>query len=238
MARKILPFFPEHECYVEVFGGSGALLFAKEPSKYEKYNDIDGDLVNLFRQVRDNPRGLEKKLRLLPQSRVEYAYLRDDNTPLSDLERAVRIYYLYKNGFSGKPGGCFSVSANHKGKYDMWVDLYKWSKRLRRVAVECLDFSELIPKYDEKSVFFFLDPPYYDVARYYQQGFTKNDHERLRDSLRSITGNWLMTYNDCDWVRRAYRGFNLIETPVYYSSALIRKRTKELIIANYPMEVS
>jgi len=119
LAKKLISYFPDHKCYVEVFGGSGAVLFAKEPSQFEKYNDIDDELVNLFRQVRENPEGLSRQIAMYPQSRTEYNRLRKSAKGLSDLQRAVRLYYLFSNSYSGKLGSGFSASSYHKGKYRM-----------------------------------------------------------------------------------------------------------------------
>ena len=237
LAREIIRYFPEHDCYVEVFGGSGALLFAKEPSRFEKYNDIDDDLVNLFRQVRNNYVEFQRNIALLPQSRAEYEFFRKDTSELSDIERALRTYYLLKNGFSGKPNGGFSISARHKGRYDMEVDFGVFSGRLRRVTIECLDFKELFAKYDGSGTFFFLDPPYYDVPDYYSNSFSCDDHIRLRETLEYVTGKWLLCYDDCEWVKTCYSDYCMINLPVRYTAALARKEETELLIANYPLEV-
>lgn len=238
LAKAILRYFPEHDCYVEVFGGSGAMLFAKEPSRYEKYNDIDDELVNLFRQVRNDYAEFQSNIALLPQSRSEYGTFREDKTELSDMERAVRAYYLLKNGFSGKANGGFSASAKHKGRYDMVCDFNEFSRRLRRVSIECLDFAKLIAKYDAADTFFFLDPPYYSVADYYRNGFSEDDHIRLKVALDAAVGKWLLCYDDCEWVRNHYGDFRSVKLPVKYSAALNRKNSSELLIANYPLEVS
>ncbi len=237
LAKEIIRYFPEHDCYVEVFGGSGALLFAKEPSHYEKYNDIDGDLVNLFRQVRNNCAEFQRNIALLPQSRSEYDFFRKDKSQLSDIERAVRTYYMFKNGFSGKADGGFSASAKHKGRYDMERDFAPFSRRLRRVTLECLDFGELVQKYDGADTFFYADPPYRGVADYYRRSFSKEDHIRLKTVLEVVTGKCLLTYNDCEWARESYRDYHLVELRVSYSAALKRKTSSELLIANYPLEV-
>jgi len=236
LAKEIIRYFPEHDCYVEVFGGSGALLFAKKPSRFEKYNDIDDDIVNLFRQVRSNCGEFQRNINLLPQSRSEYDFFRKDKSELSELERAVRTYFLFKNGFSGKPGGGFSASAKHKGRYDMEADFAVFSRRLSRVTIECLDFGVLVPKYDGAETFFFADPPYFRVPDYYRNGFTEGGHRRLSAALAGVKGKWLLCYDDCDWVRTRYGNFRSVELPVRYSAALTRKVSSELLIANYPLE--
>ncbi|MCP4231260.1 MAG: DNA adenine methylase [bacterium] len=236
MAKRILPYFPEHDCYVEVFGGSGAMLFAKEPSRYEKYNDVDDELVNLFRQVRKNGEEFERNIRLLPQSRTEYEDFRDDNSELNDIERAVRTYYLSKNSFSGGGSSGFSASSKHKGRYYMQQDFEQWSSRLSRITIENLDFRKIIGLYDGPRTFFYIDPPFFDVKNYYRFPFSNNDHVELANLLSKLSGKWLLSYNDNPIVRDMYSAFPMIRLPVWYSIARKSKKETELLIANYPLE--
>lgn len=103
--RKLLDelfrVMPAHRCYVEVFSGGAALFFAKEPSAVEVINDINGDLVNLYRVVKDDDEALIARLQWLFASRQIFYEYRDfaKNATLSNLERAARFFFIMKNAF-------------------------------------------------------------------------------------------------------------------------------------------
>lgn len=106
LARYILPLFPHHQCYVEPFCGAAALFFMKEPSKVEAINDINGDVVNLYRVVQHHLEEFVRQFKWALNSRQIYKWL-TDTTPetLTDIQRAARFYYLQKLGFGGKVQG-------------------------------------------------------------------------------------------------------------------------------------
>lgn len=99
MASKIAGLFPAHDCYVEPFGGGGAVLLAKPRAKLEVYNDLDGDMVALFRVLRDAPRELVECIALTPFAREEHqvSYLQAD----TDIERARRVLVRSHFGHGG-----------------------------------------------------------------------------------------------------------------------------------------
>lgn len=105
--------------------------------------------------------------------------------------------------------------------------------------IENKDFEKLISQQDSEVSFFYCDPPYFATESYYENvGFTKSDHERLKNSLKNISGKFLVSYNDCPEIRELYSGF---ETYSYERLNNIRQRFdggsmfKELLIANYDM---
>ncbi|ECW2126844.1 DNA adenine methylase, partial [Salmonella enterica subsp. enterica serovar Poano] len=103
LAKHILPLFPEHTCYVEPFCGAAALFFLKKPSKVEVINDINGDLMNLYRVVKHHPDEFLRQFEWSLVSREEYDRLK--STPaetLTDIQRAARFYYLQRQAFGGR----------------------------------------------------------------------------------------------------------------------------------------
>ena len=96
-----------------------------------------------------------------------------------------------------------------------------YSSRLRRVMIECLDANECIKRYDRKSTFFYLDPPYWGKQKY-ELVFDQQDYERLADSLRRIKGTFLMTLNDVEPIRRIFSDFNMETTESGYFIANTR----------------
>ncbi|UCE26837.1 MAG: DNA adenine methylase [Candidatus Coatesbacteria bacterium] len=240
-ARRLAELLPTARCYVEVFGGSAAVLFAKERSSVEIYNDADGELVNLFKTVRDRPGGLSEALRFLPASREFYRELLNGSCSDGDsVRRAAAYYFVLRNSFSCKPGAGFRSSRAERSRYSMFADFTKWSERLDRVYIEDLDFEDVIEKYDGPDTIFFVDPPYPGRERYYNGGFKPEDHERLRDVLAGTRGKWLLTYADTREIRELYGGYHIRAETVPYSASLDRGKRRppanELVISDYDTE--
>lgn len=247
LAKTIVDILPDHKCYVEVFGGAGWVLFKKpqKMSKLEIYNDLNADLVNLFRVVRNNLEEFCRRQYFLLASRAEYnAYqqrFREEKFK-DDIERAIAFYYMLKNSFGCSVLGGFGYAKEGPPRFNTdFARLSAIRERLHRVLIENLTFDDLIPRYDSPKALFYCDPPYTMASGkgdYYQHEFTVDDHEHLYDTLRKIKGKFILSYDNADFIRELYRGFHLIETkPVRYSTnnlpgARIIKKT-ELIITNY-----
>jgi len=243
LVKRLLQLMPPHKCYVEVFGGGAQLLFAKEPSRTEVYNDVDGRLVNLFMVARDRSLELQERLMTLPYSRRLYREYNRSVETGDPLEDAVRFFYVVRSSFGGQVGSGWSVGTtkNEAGAYFSVVSrLALVSKRLENVQVEDLDFRECIKRYDRAWTLFFLDPPYYGVKRY-KHVFSEQDHADLAEILRHVKGKWLLTYNDHPRVRSLYAGFDLEldKLPAYGQMRKGEERRDtwdQLIIANYELQ--
>lgn len=177
MAGKLVPLFPEHRTYVEVFGGACSLLFAKESSPVEIYNDLDSDLVNFMRVLRD-PKffpDFYHRACLSPYSREEWMFckqhLNDDENPV---ERARRFFVLARFSFSGLVGNSFGIdiTASKRGMVQkasayqgVLGMLPRLSERMTSVLIENRDFRDIIKVYDTENTFFYCDPPYLPETR-------------------------------------------------------------------------
>lgn len=120
MARHIVDHLPDHRCYIEVCGGTGAVLFAKPRSAYEVYNDLDDDVYSFFIALRDHPEELIKYLQLCPASRkLVQVWSKLDSKYMTTLERAARFFVLTMLSFSGKRGtGSFPVRQGFRSDQD------------------------------------------------------------------------------------------------------------------------
>jgi DNA adenine methylase len=210
MADKLMPLFPEHKTYVEVFGGSGAILINKKPSEIEVYNDIDGELYNFFKVIADEKlfKKFQEKISLLPYSReCYYEYRSIEPDKLDKAERAVRFYYLIKSTINGEypnakkgAGWRFSIDVNIPKYIRNSIDkLNLIHKRLSEVYIDNLDFRKLIANWDRPDTFFYLDPPYVASSRKsggYMFEMTDKDHNDLIDILLNIKGKWLLSGYD------------------------------------------
>jgi DNA adenine methylase len=212
LVKRLLELIPSHTTYVEVFGGSAALLFAKEPSKVEIYNDVDSDLVNFFRVLRD-PKKYKRMARLAsltPYSREEF-YNAVNGLKLGsfedDVERAFWFWYVSRLCFSGGGRASASLSTSitsyERGmsstthKYLNTIKALPWfHQRVTRVQIENQNFETILSRCDRPNTFFYLDPPHLPSSRTktrYRFDMTEEEHIRLLTTLRAVEGKVLLS---------------------------------------------
>lgn len=173
IALQLAQQLPPHNCWVEAFCGSSALTLAKPPSMIEVINDIDYDIVNFFKQLRNNEAELIRMVELTPYSRVELENARICSIEDSELERARKFLVqsmMAINGVFGEVRGGFSYSQSYSrngkdARVNRWVNLperlNKVVKRLRDVRVERKDAAELLEMFANRPAsLVYLDPPY------------------------------------------------------------------------------
>ena len=217
LVKELLSLVPPHDVYVEVFGGAASLLFAKEPSKVEVYNDINSELVNFFRVLRDDEkwRKLQEKLFLTPYSREEFNLARQPAEGLDDIERARRFFVKMQMSFSGKADGfSYSKASNPASAYfNRIAILGRFHERIRNIIIECLDFEDVIRRYDSPKTFFFCDPPYVGHSTrtsHLSLEMPLGDHERLINALLRVRGKvLLLTYRHPIYEKLGERGWHL-----------------------------
>jgi len=212
MANKIINLFPEHKAFVEVFGGAAHVLFKKKPSPIEVYNDINSDLVNFFKVVRDKEKALKLKqlLDLTPHSREEYYECRDSWRDEKDEIERVRKWYV---ALMQSYGGTFTSWQHGKtvSRRGMSQSTSKWLSnieenlpsaidRLKTVQIENLDYKQVIHKYDNKDTLFYLDPPYIHETRkskqVYDYEMSNEQHKELVEILLKIKGKAILSGYD------------------------------------------
>lgn len=253
LASWIINNFPEdfqEKVYCEVFGGGGWVLFKKEPSYLEIYNDLNKNLVALFKTIRDNYPEFEHRMQWSLHSREMYIEAIDrlkDDKFINQMERAMHYAVGKIQSFSGNGGWGYQVTADKivSGKWLPFVKrLSLINSRLKRVQIECLDFESVITKYDSKKTLFYLDPPYYGVEIYYKHAgvdFKPADHERLAGILKTIKGKFVLSYYEHPVIRKLYKGFNIqLKTASKHSCGIVRStkikekpKSVELLIKNY-----
>ncbi len=246
LVKYLLPLIPPHEIFVEVFGGSAALLLNKPRSHTEVYNDIDGNLVNLFLVVRDQPQAFAERCKGLPYSRELYEGWRIPilkgipNQPEDPVDRAVHFYYVVRSAFYGHPakGWRFAMKSNEAERILNNIErVAKIAERLRSVYIDHLDFRRCIKNWDGPQTVLYLDPPYMDATPYLRP-FTDQDHKDLAAILRRVEGKWLLTYNASALVRKLYASYQVqrIRQPLASYKTRPgepRPRWTQLIIRNY-----
>lgn len=212
MANDIIKLFPKHKVYVEVFGGAGHILFKKEPSEIEVYNDIDSGLYLFFKILRDENKAniLKQKLDLTPYSREEFYHCRDTwRDEQDDIEKVRKWYVTAMQSFSSN----FSSWSHSKSKssrgmsqaVSQWLgkiedNLPKAVERLKVVQIENMDYKDLLKKYDGEDTLFYLDPPYIHKTRkmtyQYAHEMTDQQHEEMINILLHIKGKAILSGYD------------------------------------------
>ncbi|MCE5265666.1 MAG: Dam family site-specific DNA-(adenine-N6)-methyltransferase [Deltaproteobacteria bacterium] len=243
LAPKIIPKIPKHNCYVEVFAGAAWLLFKKEEScsDVEIINDINLDLVTLYRVVKHHLEEFVRYFKWILVSRDEfYRFRREDPSTLTDIQKAVRFYYLLKLGYAARiKDPSFSIATTSKPRLNLLrieEELSAIHLRLSRVYIENRAYEEIFARFDKPDTFFYVDPPYYGCEDYYGDGvFSRSDFIKLRDILGRVSGKFIFSINDVDHIRELFSGFHIETVATSYSAAGAnrKKLVNELLIMNY-----
>jgi DNA adenine methylase len=248
IARRLIELLPEHNTYVEVFGGTAVVLLAKPISPVEVYNDIDGELVNFFTVLRERPDELIARCFFQPYALDDFRKYRSEPPPDDPVERAARYMFLVNGAFkfqdlrSSTFATYLAGSGGRSSPAKRWASkvgkLIAVAVRLRGVIIENRDFEEVINIYDRPETVFFCDPPY--TQGVFSWDFS--EHLRLARCLKGIKGKFLLTIDDSPLSRQLYKDFNLvtvIETQngmkAIGSSQWVSYRN--LIITNYDVKV-
>jgi DNA adenine methylase len=217
----LLPLLPKCHHYCEPFGGSAAILLNRPPSPIETYNDLDGEVVNFFKVLREQKDKLIEAIALTPFSREEFAKACKLDINLSDLERARRFYVrarqvrtgLAQTATIGRWANCKNTSRNGmSGVISRWFggieDLSFIAERLLRVQIENRPAIDVIQLYDSKETLFYCDPPYVHRTRgdtkSYGYEMTDNEHRQLAKVLNSAKGLVAISNYQCDLMDEIY----------------------------------
>lgn len=241
LSSQIIPLMPEHQCYCEVFGGAGWVLFKKPESKAEVLNDFNRDLVTLYRVIQNHLEEFLRYFKWVLVSRDEFERLNSANADsLTDIQRAARFYYLVKTSFGSRVNrptlGTSTTSKPRLNLLRLEEDLSAAHLRLSRVQIENLPYAELIRRYDRKHTLFYIDPPYYGCEDYYGDGmFSRDDFIQLRDQLGSVKGKFILSINDHPDIRNIFGQFVVREVSTRYSVGHNSKNStvNELLFMNY-----
>jgi DNA adenine methylase len=218
----IISHFPQHMTYCEPFGGGGSVLLLKQPSTYEFYNDLDGEVVNFFKMLRDRGSELIQKIQLTPYSRTEQELSR---IPEGDeLERARRFYtrswqtingadYRYDSGWRNMYQG---GRANVVAEWNNIEHLHAITWRLKQVQIENRPALDLVKRVDTKETLFYFDPPYVKSTRsenhrdMYKFELNDDDHCQASEVIHSLKGMSIVSGYDCEMYRELYKDFHLV----------------------------
>lgn len=230
MADRIVSLMPPHRSYLEPFFGSGAVLFHKPPSAIETVNDIDGDIVNFFRVLREQPDDLAEAISLTPYARDVFNDAHE-NRGTTAFDRAYRFAIRSKMGHGFKTytrTGWKMDVAGREGAYAVgnWnrmpKDLIAAAKRLKDVQIENRPALDLIKRFNYDNVLIYADPPYLLQTRggkQYRHEMTEQDHLDLLDALKQHRGTVILSGYPSDLYDRYLRGWSRIASKSYNQNA-------------------
>jgi len=239
----LLPHLPEAHHYCEPFAGSGAVLLNRPPSPVETYNDIDGEVVNFFRVLREQKEQLIEAIGLTPFAREEFFDAINTNNELDipPLERARRFFVrarqvrtgLAQTASLGRWANCKDTSrAGMSGVVSRWLGsvemLPEIALRLIRVQIENRPATEIIRLYDSKKTFFYCDPPYPHESRTDSKAYgfemDEKQHIELAKVLNSIKGRAAVSGYRCPLMDKLYKNWKCVEAPekMCHSSKALR----------------
>ncbi|WP_310584894.1 DNA adenine methylase [Deinococcus sp.] len=250
----LLPLLPETTHFCEPFGGSAAVLLNRPPAPVETYNDLDSELVNFFRVLRNEKEGLIEAIGLTPFSREELRIATEDQEAhLSDLERARRFFVrarqvrtgLAQTASEGRWALCLLTSrAGMGGAVSRWLGsvegLSEIVQRLLRVQIENAPALQVIARYDSPQTMFYCDPPYVHGtrgdSRAYGFEMTDAEHEELATTLRRLQGKVAISGYASELYEDLYAGWTRLEAPTRMVHSSKGERT-EILWVNYELPI-
>ena len=223
LLKHLYPHFPAHECYVEAFaGGAAALLLRPYPAPVEVMNDVNGDLVRLYRCVRHHLDEFVRHFRwaLVSRQMFEWAQMERPET-LTDIQRAARFYYLQKLSFGGKVHGqSFGTVATGSGPrlnlLRIEEELSAVHLRLANVIIEHGPWLEVAERYDRPATLHYLDPPYWETEGY-GVDFPWSEYEAMAEFMGRAQGKVVLSINDHPAIRALFGHFTLVPLQLRYS---------------------
>lgn len=244
IAGEIVSLMPEHKIYLEPFFGSGAVFFSKKPCNTEILNDLDSEVYNLFKCIRDFPEEMSQLILFTPYSREEYkkSYYRT-GTNLekarqflirSNMARAGMQYYSSSWRHAGPALGGKSYQRVSGEWSKLPENIIEASKRLKDAEIECTNAIDLIKKYNRSDCLLYVDPPYLlstRKQRYYNVEMTdEKDHTELLEVLKCHKGPVLLSGYDSELYKDMLRDWNFTE---FETKAEQGKKRVEIIWTNF-----
>lgn len=223
IANWIVSHFPEHKVYLEPFFGSGACFFNKTPAYIETINDLDGDIVNLFRVCREYPEELARLINLTPFCRDEFiaCYEKSDNSIEQARRTLVRYHQSFGTSNSSKNSWRNVQKSGGPRCATMWNCLpdtiLKISSRLKDAQIENTDALTLIERYNDKNTLIYCDPPYLRNLRkknMYAVEMNDESHRRMLEILKKSKSKIILSGYDNELYNKELDGWytNQIET--------------------------
>ena len=237
--HHIIPYIPNHKCYVELFVGSGSIFFNKKKAESNILNDLDKSIIEYFRMLKvvSNDWTKYPELDTLLKKKKYW-----NEIPLTVEYKLVHEIIKFGYGFGSKPVIKESaIYRERKPLIKLKKYLLKWQDNLQDVILEEEDYADIIKKYDSIDTFFFLDPPYENTDKSFKYAQDKDfSFTRLLDEVKKINGKFLMTINDSPFIENLFKDFNIMKIMAInkFRNGRKGKDRKELLISNYELQMN
>ena len=241
LAQWIISHFPKHRCYVEPFCGAASVLLQKERSYAEVYNDLDDELVNLFKVIRNDGERLKELLHLTPFSRTDFAESYEASSDIVEQARrtVVRSFLGFGSNSHNQSTG-FRANSNRSGTtpardWRNFPEAMPWMiDRLRGVVIENRDAVTVMQAHDGPETLHYVDPPYVpetrDKGKDYRHELTIEDHRRLATALCELKGSVVLSGYPCALYDELFADWDRVERKALADGA--RERTEVLWLRN------
>lgn len=241
LAKNLIPIITgrPHTCYVEEFAGGGSMFFLRDPAQVEVLNDCNGEVINLYRVVKNHLEEFLRQFKSALVSRQLFEWAKE--TPpevLTDIQRAARYMYIQKLSFGAKvTGQTFGTSPSSPPRFNylrLEDDLSQAHMRLARVWIEHLDWDACLNKWDRDYTLHFMDPPYWETEGY-GVPFPLDEYNKLAEAMRTMKGSAVLTINDHPEMRKIFAGFSMDTVEINYTigGGGKGKNRRELIYKNW-----
>ena len=237
IAPWIIQHFPAHSIYVEPYGGGASVLMAKPRSKAEIYNDINSDVVNIFRILRDpeQAKELQRLCDLTPYAFEEY---REAYEPTDDpIEKARRMIFRSFAGIGSDSAFRYNgYRSRFKDSKSKLTDAHSWATwprsvpcfvdRLKAVCIENRPALDIFKMYDHLETLFYVDPPYLGSIRernlYPNELHSDDDHSSLAGILSNLKGSVIISGYRSDLYDTLFKGWKCYERSAKAQNGLAR----------------
>jgi len=244
LAEWIIGHFPPHRSYCEPFGGAGSVLLRKARAHQECWNDLNGEIVNVFRVLRDPIAAveLERLVRMTPFARAEFeATYAESDEPIERARKTIARSFMgfgsasanhqHATGFRAKSNRSGTTPAQDWRNWP--AEISRFTERFTGVVIESRPALEVIQQQDEPNTLFYIDPPYpwstrgnhNGVRQKYRHEMSDEDHHALAEVLHQISGMAVLSGYPCDlYDLELYGDWHRVQKETYADGA--RPRTE------------
>ncbi|MFL5763554.1 MAG: DNA adenine methylase [Bacteroidia bacterium] len=247
LLKYLLPLIPDHQIYCEPFFGGGALFFAKPKSEVEVINDLNGEVINFFKVLKNKFSELQKEIRVTLHSRDLYKKamaIYKKPKAYTDVQRAWALWTATNQGFAGLIGSWGFGKTNSKekavaNKRDDFTRAYE--DRLKTVQIESNNALKVIARCDSKDTFIYADPPYIGSDMGHYAGYSESDYKDLLNALAKGKSKFLLSSYPSPILDQYIKRYKWRVKKVSKSVAVTKltdKKKVELMVFNYDEKIA